>query len=1372
MQKQSESLIKTGYPVLHSLIIIIIFLAPVGVYLLFPSLFSGADARVTDALFRLRYALKGKEKISPYVIHVVFDDATIAEHNITLADREIYGDVIDVLSHAGVTHIGYDIFFESELNHTTDALLVNTVKKQNTIYFPLIVFKENISKTHEFPSSTDHELIDKNLIFPHQINRGNPPEAAFVLIPFPGLVRNAAGLGHINCAPDPDGVNRRFPLVFRYKNGYIPSLTFRMICDFLRVDSDTIDLCFGKNITLRNAHLPGNIKKNIKIPIDLSGRVLINFTAPWRDSFYDYSVKEILKTRDSKSLAVQLYDEMEDSMVIISDVSTRNKDFGPGVFDSLYPYSEIHMTVANMILTGNFLYRTDKVVLFFISLVCAGLMGFFVTRFKAGWFVFATLTLFILFAAFSVFGFVYGSIVTVMVPGTTGFAVALIAGVLIRYFQAEKQRIWFQLKVLSEKKLNLELKAIDELKNKLISTITHELKNPLMVITAPLKLLAAHYNEYSSDEVMEKIKQVKHGAQRLHTLVEELLFVAKLKSHKEVLRAEEIDINAFVRETAGPYISVAEKRGISLHIAPLPVEVQLYIDQVKIHKVISNLLSNAIKFTKTGGRIDVEISRHLLFEKHPYSWKGERPKPKHIVKITVKDTGIGIPGEYCEDIFKLFFTVKDEQKPTFTGTGIGLYLVKEYIDLHHGVVRIESTYGKGSVFTLLLPAGKVHLEKSELSKTIKTVPVFNILQTEPEKKYPFKDKPSSKAIKEKILVVDDDDDVRILLRHILSENYSVLEARNGKEGFDEAKSKNPDLILSDILMPEMDGIQFCTKIKNDPALKDIPFILITARTSIERDGDTADVDDFLAKPCDPGELLKRVKNIITLKKQKKIINSYKNSHMHPLKLQSESNNDEIHLPKSKADKQGLIGNKPLFPVRPIIIADVDDDMKPAYRYTLSENGYTNIEFAKTCKNVMRKIKEKKPCLLLLNQKRDNLSTNLILDTIKEESSATQVIIITGQSDVDKAIACIKQGAYDYLITPVDINRFITSVNKAIENYDLKNAVSIFSHSSEVNKPDLLEDFPSIITRNEKMIDTLRKIKAFAPGNKPFLITGETGVGKELIAKAIHKASSRPEPFIPVNSGSLDDTLFSDTLFGHKKGAYTGADSNKDGLIKEAGTGTLFLDEIGDLTGSSQTKLLRLLQENEFLPLGANKPEKNHARIIAATNKDLQLSIKKNNFRKDVYERFTFKLHIPPLRERPDDIPILARHFFQKYTDKYKKKLNPLSPELFRLLQRYHFPGNVRELENMLENAVLLCTGTDISLSSIKEHIEIHSDMGFQKDITDNRFNYSGDFPTLDEMKSCLIREAMKITQGKIGVASRLLGISRFSLGRWLKGEDV
>ena len=768
---------------------------------------------------------------------------------------------------------------------------------------------------------------------------------------------------------------------------------------------------------------------------------------------------------------------------------------------------------------------------------------------------------------------------------TIGLTGAFIAGSLLRYYSEAKQRLYFQLTASAEKKLNLELKALDDLKNKLIHTITHELKNPLMVITAPLTLLATQYNKYDSDEVKEKIQQAEHGAKRLHTLVEELLFVAKLKSHNETICAEETDICGFIKNTVEFFLVEAERRDITLHISPTPINVNLYIDRMKMHKVMSNLLSNALKYTKPGGRIDVEISRPFLFDKHPYPWESERLKPKHVVAISVKDSGIGIPREEFEHIFKLFYQVNDEQKPTFAGTGIGLYIVKEYTALHYGAVQIESIYGKGSVFRLLLPAGKLHLKESEFSKTCIKIPAFQIPCTQAEKMHPFKNKPSEIAKKDKILIVDDDDDIRLLISHILSENYTVHGARNGKDGYEKAKQIIPDLILSDILMPEMDGLKFLTEIKNDPVLKDIPFILVTAKTSLDTTKHKADVDDYLAKPCDPAELLKRVENIITLKRQEKIIRSYKKTHIHPL----------------KANKQKTGGNKPLFPLQPIIIADVEDEMKPAYRFTLFENDYTNIEFVKTPKNVISKIKENKPCLVLLNQKRNNLYSHIILDILKEESLGTQLIIITEQSDVDKAIAFIKQGAYDYLITPVDTVRFITSVAKAIEKWELKNEVTVLSEKIGTDKLEHKEYFASIVTRNEKMIAIFKKIEAYAPSVKPFLITGETGVGKELIARAVHKASNRPEPFIPVNVAGLDDKLFSDTLFGHKKEAYTGADSDKDGLVQKAGAGTLFLDEIGDLSEESQKKLLRLIQENEFLPLGANKHVPNHSRIIAATN---------------------------------------------------------------------------------------------------------------------------------------------------------------------------
>jgi transcriptional regulator with PAS, ATPase and Fis domain len=332
-------------------------------------------------------------------------------------------------------------------------------------------------------------------------------------------------------------------------------------------------------------------------------------------------------------------------------------------------------------------------------------------------------------------------------------------------------------------------------------------------------------------------------------------------------------------------------------------------------------------------------------------------------------------------------------------------------------------------------------------------------------------------------------------------------------------------------------------------------------------------------------------------------------------------------------------------------------------------------------------------------------------------------------------------------------------------------VSVLSEKIGTDNLENPELFSFIVTGNEKMRDIFKRVERLATSEKPFLITGETGVGKELIAQAIHRSGERPEPFIPVNVAGLDDTLFSDTLFGHKKGAYTGADSDKEGLIQKAGTGTLFLDEIGDLTKDSQKKLLRLIEKNEFLPLGANIHMKNRAHIIDATNADLDALMKDNKFRKDLFERFTFKLHIPPLRERLEDIPLLAEYFFSKYIEKYEKQIIPPSSELLRLLQQYHYPRNVRELENMIENGVLLCKTDNLDIAVFKEYIEKQSTEEQQYCITDKRFNYSGGFPTIDEMKEHMVNEAMKMTDGKIGAAAHILGISRFSLSRWLKGEN-
>ncbi len=316
----------------------------------------------------------------------------------------------------------------------------------------------------------------------------------------------------------------------------------------------------------------------------------------------------------------------------------------------------------------------------------------------------------------------------------------------------------------------------------------------------------------------------------------------------------------------------------------------------------------------------------------------------------------------------------------------------------------------------------------------------------------------------------------------------------------------------------------------------------------------------------------------------------------------------------------------------------------------------------------------------------------------------------------------------------------------------------------------------IITQNNEMHAIFEYLCSICQSTQPVLITGETGVGKELIAKAIHISSGARGRMVTVNAAGLDDNVFSDTLFGHVRGAFTGADRDRQGLIEKAKFGTLFLDEIGDLTAASQVKLLRLIQENEYLPLGQDEPKHSNSRIVTATNMDLWVQQRSGLFRKDLNFRLrTHHMNIPPLRNRLEDLPLLVDHFMKKASAALRKKTPTAPRELIPLLSTYSFPGNIRELEAMIFDAVSRHRDRILTLETFKAHIEKERNAKFDNRAhdtdNDNQVLFSGDLPTIKQATELLVEEAMKRAKGNQSIAARMLGISRQALGKRLKNKS-
>ncbi|WP_162843116.1 sigma-54-dependent transcriptional regulator [Geoanaerobacter pelophilus] len=423
------------------------------------------------------------------------------------------------------------------------------------------------------------------------------------------------------------------------------------------------------------------------------------------------------------------------------------------------------------------------------------------------------------------------------------------------------------------------------------------------------------------------------------------------------------------------------------------------------------------------------------------------------------------------------------------------------------------------------------------------------------------------------------------------------------------------------------------------------------------------------------------------------------------------------------------------------------------------------------RKVVGYVKEHKVSSVILDWVMPHVSGAEILHALTSEHPEIPVIVMTAMGDVETAVACMQQGAFDFLTKPVDPNRLVASVKKALQ-------VSELGRQNLMLKDYLLADtlrnpdaFAGIIATSKKMRGIFQYIEAIASSRLPVLITGETGVGKELLARAVHDVSGVPGPFISLNAAGLDDFMFSDTLFGHKKGAFTGADSKRDGLIAAAAGGTLFLDEIGDLNLASQIKLLRLLQEREYYRIGSDLLLKSDARIVAASNMDFAALRSAGSFRNDLYFRLcAHEFRVPPLRERLEDVGPLVDYFAHNIALQQGKAVPAVPHNVIAALEQYRFPGNVRELYNMVHHAVTCNEGQPLTLSDFPGVAAAPALVPEQVDAGNPLFALFGKFPTVLQVEEYLIAEAMKLTGGNQTQAAELLGLARPTLNKRLKQE--
>ena len=463
---------------------------------------------------------------------------------------------------------------------------------------------------------------------------------------------------------------------------------------------------------------------------------------------------------------------------------------------------------------------------------------------------------------------------------------------------------------------------------------------------------------------------------------------------------------------------------------------------------------------------------------------------------------------------------------------------------------------------------------------------------------------------------------------------------------------------------------------------------------------------------------------------------------------------------------------------PILLVDDNETFLQFQKKLLLAKGFPNVVTLCDSLSVERFLESQDVAVIVLDLMMPELNGQSLLKLLVSKHPTVPVIILTAKNQLETAIDCMREGACDYLVKPLDYGRFLAALSRALELRSLNERVFTLRHSPLSNRVSRENDFSYIVTRNTAMLELLRYVEVIALSRQPVLIQGETGVGKELFARALHQASKRSGPFIAVNVAGLDDTMFSDTLFGHKKGTYTGADADREGLVSKAAQGTLFLDEIGDLAEAAQIRLLRLVQEQEYYRLGSDTPSKSEARIVIATNRDLKVAMLRGSFRKDLYYRlFAHQVCIPPLRNRQDDLPLLLDSFIGCAAQSLGKPPPGYPKELVTLLASYPFPGNLRELQAMVFEAVTRNGSPKLGLAHFKELIRRERE-GLQASQGPDP-SASGPaegicfshFPTLKEAEEVLIGKALELANSNQGVAASLLGISRQALNRRLQLSD-
>jgi DNA-binding NtrC family response regulator len=442
----------------------------------------------------------------------------------------------------------------------------------------------------------------------------------------------------------------------------------------------------------------------------------------------------------------------------------------------------------------------------------------------------------------------------------------------------------------------------------------------------------------------------------------------------------------------------------------------------------------------------------------------------------------------------------------------------------------------------------------------------------------------------------------------------------------------------------------------------------------------------------------------------------------------------------------------------LLIVDDEEIALRNLQHVMTREGYS-VTATRSGSRALALLEQQRFDVVLTDLRMEKVDGMDVLRRCRELDPLAEIILITGHASTESAVTAMKQGAFYFLAKPFRLDEVRKVVAEAAEKVRLKRENVVLRE--QLNNAPV---HARIITRDVAMERLLELARQVAPTDCTVLVTGESGTGKELLARYVHDHSGRRDgPFVAINCGAFAEQLLENELFGHEKGAFTGATTAKKGLIESSAGGTLFLDEITEMSSAMQVKLLRVLQEREVQRLGATRPVRCDVRVVAASNRDVAAVVRGGGFRKDLYYRLdVVRLDLPPLAQRRGDIPLLAMHFLRKYAAQMKRDVRKISPEAMVPLTSYAFPGNVRELENVIARGTAITTGNTIEAADLPEHLRGLGVITIQK--------RDGRLPTLHEQERDYIGRVLEETDGNQTAAAQILGINRASLWRKLKGR--